>query len=83
MRTEPKTKLVAATLPKEDVMLHASHAVIKTCTLLSGFLLAASMYAAVMYYPLHQLCAFCVTRAHWSAHCRYQSFRFLCGPRAI
>jgi hypothetical protein len=45
-------------------MSHASHAVVKTCTVLGGFLLVASIYTAVLYYPLHRMCTFCVTRAH-------------------
>jgi hypothetical protein len=43
-------------------MSHASHVVMKMFGLLGGFLFVASVYAAVMYYPLHQMCMFCVTR---------------------
>ena len=43
-------------------MVHASHTVGKTFALVGGFLLVASIYAAVIYYPLHHICAFCTTR---------------------
>jgi hypothetical protein len=45
-------------------MSHASHShiVMKTFALLGGLLFVASVYGAVMYYPLHQMCTFCVTR---------------------
>lgn len=45
-------------------MPHPSPTVKKTFAFLGGFFLVASIYSAVLYYPLHQLCAFCVTRAH-------------------
>lgn len=45
-------------------MFFASSTVRKTCTFLGGFLLAASLYTAVLYYPLYRMCTFCVTRAH-------------------
>jgi hypothetical protein len=43
-------------------MFHASPAVKKAFAFLGGFLLVASIYTAALYYPLHQLCAFCITR---------------------
>jgi hypothetical protein len=45
-------------------MGHTSHTVGKMVAVLSGLLLTASIYVAVMYYPLQQLCAFCTTRVH-------------------
>jgi hypothetical protein len=45
-------------------MLHASHVALRLFMLLGGFLFAASIYTAVVYYPLQHLCTFCVTRAH-------------------
>lgn len=44
-------------------MVHTSHVVMKMLALLGGFLFVASVYGAVMYYSLHQMCTFCVTRA--------------------
>ena len=45
-------------------MAHTSHIVGKMFAVLGGLLLTASIYAAVLYYPLQQLCAFCTTRVH-------------------
>lgn len=44
-------------------MVHTSQVVVKMFALLGGLLFVASVYGAVMYYPLHQMCTFCVTRA--------------------
>lgn len=45
-------------------MVHASRAVVKTVALIGGLFLVASLYASVIYYPLHYLCCFCITGIH-------------------
>ncbi len=42
-------------------MSYAVHAMRRKFAFLGGFFLIASIYAAVMYYPLHRLCVFCVS----------------------